>query len=384
MRGRGILPVYQYITNIHTMTSQGLHLIRGVSHAVFRGRHDDRAEECSFRFWRCGKGFEISVHGRDVDHTEFHQLWHQLVDDNSLQNLSRFDKWFRLCELILNECQDLLEELAPAGSEWKTLGDVLHCPTYTLKLSKTGTDMRVAAHLVAGPVDKPAYDMLPVHVSDMDTFARNLPVCGSESVLPGSWLGHSPGPVRGPDGRLYTLVLCEHRALDAQRGEADMPSWDRIRAYVHLANSGVDTYSIPRLSSLVTDGGLVAGVLTDYIDSGSSVQGLVEAAVSAEQLLSLEHKLALWRDRVALTVTTLHEHGITLTTSEYGSTIHELNIEINQHDQVYMPLSFGTVSIGVGQGELEHRTSDMNELSAVFDERLPNLINEARRRLTPA
>ncbi|KAK0361465.1 hypothetical protein LTR91_008375 [Friedmanniomyces endolithicus] len=344
------------------MTSQGLHLIRGVSHAVFRGRHDDRAEECSFRFWRCGKGFEISVHGRDVDHTEFHQLWHQLVDDNSLQNLSRFDKWFRLCELILNECQDLLEELAPAGSEWKTLGDVLHCPTYTLKLSKTGTDMRVAAHLVAGPVDKPAYDMLPVHVSDMDTFARNLPVCGSESVLPGSWLGHSPGPVRGPDGRLYTLVLCEHRALDAQRGEADMPSWDRIRAYVHLANS----------------------VLTDYIDSGSSVQGLVEAAVSAEQLLSLEHKLALWRDRVALTVTTLHEHGITLTTSEYGSTIHELNIEINQHDQVYMPLSFGTVSIGVGQGELEHRTSDMNELSAVFDERLPNLINEARRRLTPA
>ncbi|KAK1058266.1 hypothetical protein LTR74_013552 [Friedmanniomyces endolithicus] len=346
------------------MTSQGLHLIRGVSHAVFRGRHDDRAEECSFRFWRCGKGFEISVNGRDVDHTEFHQLWHQLVDDNSLQNLSRLDKWFRLCELILNECQDLLEELAPAGSERNTLSEVLHCPTYILKLPKTGTDMRVAAHLVAGPVDKAAYDLLPAHVSDMDNFAK--------------------GPVRGPDGRLYTLVLCEHGALDAQRGEADTPSWDRIRAYVHLANLGVDTYSIPRFSRLVTDCGLVAGVLINYIDSGSSVQGLVEAAVSAEQLLSLEHKLALWRDRVTLTVTTLHEHGITLTTSEYGSTIHELNIEVNQHDQVYMPLSFGTVSIGVGQDELEHKTSDMNELRAVFDERLPSLIIEARRRLTRA
>ncbi|KAK1822998.1 hypothetical protein LTR12_002524 [Friedmanniomyces endolithicus] len=348
MRGRGILPVYQYMY------------------------------ERRFEKYRTG------VDGRDVDHTEFHQRWHQLVDDNSLQNLSRFDKWFRLCELILNECQDLLEELAPAESEWKTLRDVLHCPTYTLKLSKTGTDMRVAAHLVAGPVDKPAYDIVPVHVSDMNSFAKGLPVCGSESVLPGSWLGHSPGSVQGPDGRSYTLVLCEHRALDAQRGEADMPSWDRIRACVHLANLGVDTYSIPLLSSLVTDGGLVAGVLIDYIDSGSSVQGLVEAAVSAEQLLLLEHKLALWRDRVTLTITTLHEHGITLTTSEYGSTIHELNIEVNQHDQVYMLLSFGTVSIGVGQDELEHKTSDMNELRVVFDERIPNLIVEARRRLTRA
>ena len=183
---------------------------------------------------------------------------------------------------------------------------------------------------------------------------------------------------------MCTLVPCEHRALDAQSGEAHMASWDRIRAYVHLVKSCVDTYSVPRFSRLVTDGGMVAGVLIDYVDHRSTVRGLIEAAVSAEQLLSLEHKLALWRDRITLTVTTLHKHGITLTTPDSGSTIHELNMEVDRHDQVWLPLSFGTVSIAVGRGELEYQRSDMNELSAVFDERLPGQIVEARRHLAPA
>ncbi|KAK5717645.1 hypothetical protein LTR17_015910 [Elasticomyces elasticus] len=129
---------------------------------------------------------------------------------------------------------------------------------------------------------------------------------------------------------------------------------------------------------------MVAGVLIDYTDCRCTVQELVEAAVSSEQLLSLEHRLALWRDRITLTVITLHEHGITLTTPEFGSTIREENMEVDQHDQVWLPLSFGAVSVVVGQDELEHQKSDMDELRAVFDERLPNQIIEARKRLTPA
>jgi hypothetical protein len=99
------------------MASQGLHLIRGVPHIVEGGRHDSGAKECSFRSWRCGKGFAISVTGEDVVATDFHTLWYHLVEDDTRRDGSGFVKWFRLCELILNECQDLLEELAPTGSE---------------------------------------------------------------------------------------------------------------------------------------------------------------------------------------------------------------------------------------------------------------------------
>ncbi|KAK4959062.1 hypothetical protein LTR10_003861 [Elasticomyces elasticus] len=322
--------------------------------------------------------------GEDVVETDFHSLWYHLVEDNTSRDGSRFVKWFRLCELILNECQDLLEELAPAGSEWKTLREYLHCPTYTLKLVKVGADEKVATHPVDGPADKAAFDLLPVHVNKMSDFVKDLQTCASVNLLPGLWYRHSSLHMRGPDGRMCTLVPCEHSALDAQRGEPYAASWDLIRAYVHLANLGADTYAVPRLSSLVTDEGMVAGVLIDYTDCRCTVHELVEAAVSSEQLLSLEHRLALWRDRITLTVTTLHEHGITLTTPEFGSTIREENMEVDQHDQVWLSLSFGTVSVVVGQDELEHQKSDMDELRAVFDERLPNRVIEARSRSTPA
>ncbi|KAK5682574.1 hypothetical protein LTS10_005702 [Elasticomyces elasticus] len=285
---------------------------------------------------------------------------------------------------MLNECQDMLEELAPAGSEWKTLRDYLHCPTYTLKLAKAGTDGKVAAHLVDGPADKAAFDLLPVHVDRMSDFVQDLQTCASESLIIGLWFRHSSLHTRGPNGSMCTFIPCEYSALNAQRGEAYRVSWNRIRAYVHLANSGVDTYAVPHLSSLVTDEGMVAGVLIDYTDCRCTVHELVEAAVSTEQLLSLERRLALWRNRITLTVTTLHEHGITLTTPEFGSTIREENMEVDQHDQVWLPLSFGTVSVVVRQDKLEHQKSDMDELRTVFDERLPNRIIEARRRSTPA
>ena len=77
----------------------------------------------------------------------------------------------------------------------------------------------------------------------------------------------------------------------------------------------------------------------------------IEASVSTEQLQSLQQRLALWRKRIELTVTTLHEHGITLTTPVYGSTIYELNLEVDSQDEVWLPLSYGTVSIGKGGGE---------------------------------
>ena len=116
------------------MAAHALHTIRGVAHIVSGGSHDDQAKECSFRFWRCGKGFAVSVAGSNVEHTTFHHLWLELVAEDTLPDLSRLEKWFKLCDLILNECQGLLAELAPAGTDWTTLRDYLHCPTYTLSL----------------------------------------------------------------------------------------------------------------------------------------------------------------------------------------------------------------------------------------------------------
>lgn len=346
------------------MTAASLHFINNVPHTVHHGTHDDSATGCQFQFWRCGRGFSVSVRSADVQETDFQWRWRHLVDDDGTHTLDKFERWYSLCGLILDSCQRVLSELAPPGNDWTTLQDLLHSPHYTLELRKAEPGPDVAAYLVEGPKEKPAFSLHPISVSE-----PKIPTRRAQDLFPDFWHGHQIDCVKDIEGKWYTLLRCEY-------GPQDL-SWTTIQAYARMHQASAH---VPRFICLVNDGDMIAGALLEYVNYKSSLRSLVTEATSNHRLEKVEQKLMLWQDSLRSTVATLHGQGIGLSTSEYGSTINEGNIQVDQKGQIWLPFAFGTTSIGAEVGPGQKR-SDMDNIDAVFKERLPSLISKARARL---
>lgn len=229
-------------------------------HIVRFGTTNDNPGKTEVQLWRNGKHFVLTVDQADVQGTEFERQWIPLLNPESMESFASC--WSQLCDLVISNCLEVLQRLAPHTSAyWSTLYDYLHVDSYTLKLqcraSGSGSDVDVVVH--DGPTSTSAYEMQPTAWNTFN-IPDDLPIFESQHVIPLNHKQDPKGPpkkVRLPDGKVAFFLRCETSRRHIVDGTTSNDSHRSIAAHLSLHSLQIprnDTYArIPNVLGVLSD-----------------------------------------------------------------------------------------------------------------------------------
>lgn len=246
--------------------------------------------------------FDITVHHREIEATDFGDQYLQLIKDytNELNGCVRSRVPLRF---ICDYCLPLLEQLAPQASlDGFTVEDVVRSPTYTLEIVREGVS-REARIASAGKCSlTPAMDISPLPTTDLPASCSATHQFRAEEIIVNvdndDTRGSVQGRVTSPAGRsVYFKPRESGRETEFLRELC-------ILNQIEQTHSSNDHIKLPDLQGIVVSGKM-----------GEECVGLLINLITGQDLLSARcwkqwelHRQ--WEQQVKVNVEALHAKDI--------------------------------------------------------------------------
>ncbi|KZF23701.1 hypothetical protein L228DRAFT_282397 [Xylona heveae TC161] len=343
--------------------------------------HDPGKSE--MQLWRNGVKFIIEIDQANVKGTDFERQWLPLLDPEPL--FLHAQRWNELCGLVISQCMDTLQELAPNKPYWTNLYEYFHVASYVLRLhgapeSKATSPQVVVVREPGSPTITCAYEMQP---AAWCTFAvpDDLPVFDSRAVIP---VDHEhnfkrpPHKVRLPDGKLAFFLACtvtwQQRHQDGSSSESMNESHQSIASYLRLHGLKIPrngSYArIPKVLGVVSDssdpqhaitnmqGGererQMAGILLEWIDGFR----LINLASQNSICHIDESNHAEWSEQLNAIIRELHRRGV----SSLGVDISPFDVIIDRDGGHAWLTGFVDVKFSSDDHDDNRSAADVDEL----------------------